>query len=116
MKTSELPPSVELLPPLQNGVTRQRDSGNPAFWQFVRFSMVGILNTLIDVITLNILIWRLPTHNANLLLLYNPLAYTLGALNSFSLNKYWTFKQKRSTTGGEIVRFAIINVTGILCN
>jgi putative flippase GtrA len=116
VKTSELPPSVELLPPLQNEVTHQRDSGNPAFWQFVRFSMVGILNTLIDVITLNILLWRFPTHNANLLLLYNSLAYTLGALNSFSLNKYWTFKQKRSTTGGEIARFAIINVTGILCN
>jgi len=97
-------------------VTRQRDSGSAAFWQFVRFGMVGILNTLIDVLTLNILLWRFPTHNANLLLIYNSLAYTLGALNSFSLNKYWTFKQKRSTTGGEIVRFAIINVTGILCN
>jgi putative flippase GtrA len=82
----------------------------------MRFGMVGILNTLIDVLTLNILLWRFPTHNANLLLIYNSLAYTLGALNSFSLNKYWTFKQKRSTTGGEIVRFAIINVTGILCN
>ena len=116
MKMSEAPPSIELLPPLQEGETRQVHKGNAVFWQLVRFGMVGILNTLIDVLTLNILLWLFPTHNANLLLIYNSLAYTLGALNSFSLNKYWTFKHKRSATRGEVVRFAIINVIGIFCN
>jgi len=113
---SETPTAVELQPPLQKEVTRQGDRSNAVVWQFVRFGMVGILNTLIDVLALNILLWQFPTHNANLLLIYNSLAYTLGALNSFCLNKYWTFKRKRSTTGGEVVRFAIINVIGIACN
>lgn len=84
--------------------------------QFARFSVVGVLNTLIDVITLNVLIWRFPTHNANLLLFYNTLAYTLGALNSFCLNKYWTFRQKNTTTNREIGRFVILSFAGILCN
>jgi putative flippase GtrA len=84
--------------------------------QFARFSVVGILNTLIDVITLNILLWRFPTHNANMLLIYNSLAYFLGTLNSFCLNKYWTFKQRNGTTSGEIVRFVVLSVAGILCS
>lgn len=116
VKMSETPTSVELLPPLQKEAKRQGGWGNAAFGQVVRFGMVGILNTLIDILTLNFLLWLFPTHNANLLLIYNSLAYTLGAVNSFSLNKYWTFKHKRSTTGGEVVRFAIINVIGIACN
>lgn len=87
------------------------------------------MNTLVDVITLNILLWRFPTHSANLLLVYNSsnrlrgcwvglnsCAYCLGALNSFCLNKYWTFKQRNTLIGGEVVRFAIISMMGILCN
>ncbi len=116
MKMSETPTSVELLPPLQKEAKRRGSGGNAAFGQFVRFGMVGILNTLLDILTLNFLLWLFPTHNANLLLIYNSLAYTVGAVNSFSLNKYWTFKHKRSTTGGEVVRFAFINVIGIVCN
>ena len=85
-------------------------------WQFTRFSAVGLLNTLIDVITLNILLWRFPTHSANLLLVYNTCAYCLGALNSFCLNKYWTFKLRNALNGGEVARFAVMSVTGILCN
>ena len=66
MKMSETPPSVELLPPLQNEVTRQWNRRTAVFWQFVRFGIVGVLNTLIDVLVLNILLWRFPTHNADL--------------------------------------------------
>src|SRR2546423_13661410 len=84
--------------------------------QILRFSIVGILNTSIDVLTLNVLVLLFPTHNANLLLIYNSIAYTLGALNSFLLNKYWTFKRKHTVTGGEFFPLAITNWNGILCN
>ena len=85
-------------------------------WQLLRFGMVGILNTLIDVGTLNLLLWRFPTHNANQLLAYNTCAYCLGALNSLCLNKYWTFKQRHTLTAGEVARFAVVGIAGILCN
>ncbi len=87
-----------------------------SFWQIVRFSIVGILNTSIDILIFNILLLRFPTHSANLLLLYNSIAYTFGALNSFALNKYWTFKHKQVITGSELLRFAFVNIVGILCN
>ncbi len=48
-----------------------------------------------------------------MLLAYNSLAYSLGAVNSFLLNKYWTFRRRQRTTGGEVVRFVITTLLGI---
>ncbi len=84
--------------------------------QFARFSIVGILNTLIDITTLNILLWRFPIHNTNQLLVYNSIAFIFGAINSFCLNKYWTFRKRNGITSGEIARFVVLTIAGILCN
>ena len=87
-----------------------------SFWQVVRFGIVGAGNTAIDVLVLNLLLWRFPTHNVHLLLLYNSLAYISGAFNSYLFNKYWTFRHRRSPTGGELLRFALVNGVGFLSN
>jgi len=84
--------------------------------QFVRFGMVGGLNTLIDLVLFNVLLWLWPTHSTTLLLLYNSLAYALGGINSFVLNKYWTFHQRHAVSRDEILRFALITLVGIACN
>jgi putative flippase GtrA len=76
-------------------------------WQFLRYCLVGGANTAIDLATLNVLLWRFPTHNVLVLVIYNSIAYSSGALNSFFLNKYWTFRHKRRTTRREVVRFII---------
>ncbi|HBE27248.1 MAG TPA: hypothetical protein DDW33_16360 [Ktedonobacter sp.] len=113
----EVRPSVELPPEVH--VVASRPEEHPwriSLWQIVRFSIVGAINTSIDILTLNILLWRFPTHNANLLLLYNSIAYIFGALNSFALNKYWTFKHKQAISRSELLRFAFVNIIGILCN
>jgi putative flippase GtrA len=113
---NEVQTVVEVRPSVQRVTPRPVQSWSASLWQIIRFSIVGTLNTIIDLLALNILLWRFPTHNANLLLFYNSIAYTLGALNSFGLNKYWTFRRRQTITGGEVVRFAIVNVVGILCN
>ena len=75
--------------------------------QFLRYCLVGGANTILDLLIFNILLWRFPTNIVQVLALYNSLAYTGGALSSFFLNKYWTFRRKRRTTLREVVRFAI---------
>jgi len=72
--------------------------------QVLRFGLVGGLNTMIDVLILNGLLWLFPTTSSLMLLAYNTLAYSLGAVNSFLLNKYWTFRYKKRTTRREVVR------------
>jgi len=112
----EIQTPVEAQASIAGIVPRPAYSWSASFWQMVRFGIVGALNTFIDVLTLNILLWRFPTHDANLLLLYNSVAYTMGAINSFSLNKYWTFQRRQTISSGELVRFAIVNVAGIIIN
>ena len=76
-------------------------------WQFLRFCLVGGVNTLIDLLMLNLLLWRFPTHNVQVLVVYNSVAYTSGAVSSFFLNKYWTFRRRQRPTRREVVRFAL---------
>jgi Predicted membrane protein len=84
--------------------------------QFFRFGLVGGLNTVIDLAAFNVFLWFWPTHSTMLLLAFNSFAYALGGVNSFVLNKYWTFKQQRTISPGEVVRFLLTTCVGIVCN
>ncbi len=84
--------------------------------QFLRFGLVGSLNTLVDLLILNALLWLFPSQNAFQLLLSNSIAYGFGAINSFLLNKYWTFGHRQKTTLTELGRFAVTTCLGILTN
>ena len=84
------------------------------FTQFLRYCLVGGLNTIADIGMLNILLWRFPTHNVQVLVLYNALAYSCGAISSFFLNTYWTFRRTQKATTRELVRFAISMVLEVL--
>jgi len=88
----------------------------PPLAQPVRFAVVGVLNSTIDAGTLNLLVWRWPTHSPNQLLAYNSVAFCVGALNSFCLNKYWTFGQKRRVSADELTRFVLLTILGIFSN
>ncbi len=81
--------------------------------QVLRFGLVGGLNTLVDLLILNGLLWLFPTTSTLTLLIYSSLAFSLGAVNSFLLNKYWTFGSRQKTTRGEVVRFAMTTLCGI---
>jgi lysylphosphatidylglycerol synthetase-like protein (DUF2156 family)/putative flippase GtrA len=84
------------------------------FWQFLRYCLVGGANTLLDVLAFNILLWRFPTDNAQVLVGYNSIAYMCGALSSFFFNKYWTFRRVERTNRREVIRFVISLVLEIL--
>ncbi len=83
------------------------------FKQMLRFALAGGLNTLVDLLILNGLLWLFPTNSSSTLLAFNSLAYSIGAINSFLLNKYWTFGQKQRTTRAELARFTLVTMCGI---
>src|SRR5215469_12257739 len=89
---------------------------NDLFGQFVRFGLVGCLNTLLDLLALNMLLWLWPTRSAGLLLTDNSIAYSFGAVNSFLFNKYWTFRCPARARWREVRRFALTTMAGIACN
>jgi len=92
----------------------QHDPGQKRwFGQVLRFGLVGGLNTLVDLLILNILLLLFPTNSTPIILAYSALAYSLGAVNSFLLNKYWTFGFRQRTTWREVVRFIVTTLCGI---
>jgi putative flippase GtrA len=58
--------------------------------RFIRFGVVGVLNTLVDYGVF----WALTHHGGVWLMGANTLSFSCAALNSYLLNKYWTFGHK----------------------
>lgn len=78
--------------------------------QFLKFGAVGFFNTLITVVTFNILVILGLNY-----VLSNILGYTFGIINSFYWNKKWVFK----SNSGEIniiFKFVIVNLVTLGLN
>ncbi len=116
-------PTIELPTPLpgeandthRQTISRRKARGRTS-WQFVRFGLVGCVNTTIDLLVLNCLLWLWPTQNIGRLLLFNTIAYAFGAFNSFALNRYWTFQRTGRPNTREVARFVLTTLAAIACN
>ena len=97
-------------------VASKRETRNRTIWQFVRFGLVGCVNTTIDLLVLNGLLWLWPAQGTARLLLFNTLAYACGALNSFVFNRYWTFQRPGRPNAREGARFLLVTLAAIACN
>lgn len=60
--------------------------------RFSKFSVVGFTNALVDIGTLNLLLWLAPTREAWILAAYNAVALILANINSYFGNTFWTFR------------------------
>ncbi|GCD09972.1 cell wall teichoic acid glycosylation protein GtcA [Clostridium tagluense] len=77
-----------------------------------RFSLVGVANTLIDFLIFTLF-------NGFIGLNYiasQILGYSFGVVNSFVLNKKWTFSKSNSNkkTGNELFQFIVVNLFSLL--
>ena len=121
IETSELHyrETIEVLNPVQSyhneqDADSQHDPGRKRWiGQVLRFGLVGGLNTIVDLLILNMLLLLFPTSSTRMILIYSAIAYSLGAVNSFLLNKYWTFGYCQRTTWREVVRFIVTTLCGI---
>ena len=90
--------------------------GHKSWVQLIRFSAVGGLNTVLDLLVLNALLLLRPTSSSWLIALYTAIAYCVGAINSFQLNKNWTFTHRQPTTWRELRRFSLATLLGLSWN
>jgi putative flippase GtrA len=119
MPTLELPTPTPMLREISNTnihVASKRKMRNRTIWQLLRFGMVGCLNTTIDLLVLNGLLWLWPGQAMTRLLLFNTIAYAYGALNSFVFNRYWTFQRTGRPKAREGARFLLVTLAAIVCN
>ena len=79
--------------------------------QFIKFNLVGLLNTGIDMAAFFAL-----TGVGVGYVLAQTLSYACGMLNSYIWNRNWTFRQKGEKTDGrkQILRFVVLNGATLL--
>jgi putative flippase GtrA len=73
--------------------------------QFIKFNLVGLVNTGIDFALFSFLLW-LGVHY----LAAQCISYTAGMLNSYFCNKYWTFGRSTPYSGRVFVRVVLLNI------
>jgi Predicted membrane protein len=85
---------------------------NGRFKQLSRFSMIGVINTLIDF-TLFTIVHSLFGVSY---VLSQGLGYSLGVANSFLLNKKWTFKDRKVNKKSfhEFLQFVVVNLISLI--
>lgn len=83
---------------------------------FLKFCLVGTLNTLIDVGLLQLLlvVSGIDPHTSPLLFVFVMIAFFAAVLNGFILNKLWTFRLRtRKNTTRQFIKFLITNLVGL---
>ncbi len=79
---------------------------------FVKFSMVGVVNTAIDMGVFIVLqhFLRVPY------LIANVFAFMAAAINSYALNRRWTFRSQAPDWHREMLQYLIVIGIGFLMN
>lgn len=84
--------------------------------QFIRFGLVGFANTLIDFGILNLLLFLTDYPAGPGLLLCNGAAFLVASINSYLMNKNWTFFDRRSGTFPRFCLFMVFTIAGLAIN
>jgi putative flippase GtrA len=74
--------------------------------QFSKFIVVGGINTAIDIAALNVQMVLTGISSGPWLILFNTVSFALAVTNSYFLNKYWTFEDKRHDAKEDTVKFS----------
>ena len=89
----------------------------PSIFQFAKFAEVGALNSSIDFGILNSLILITGVVSGAEFLAFKSASVTLGVINSYIWNKYWTFEAPRSRgVQREFGAFLLVNLVGVGLN
>jgi putative flippase GtrA len=85
----------------------------------VRYIMVGIINTSIDFLVLNLLLYIFVFSGHFSITAYpffKAISFSTAAFNSFFMNKYWVFQSWSRPTKEEAFMFFSASVIGLLIN
>ncbi len=84
--------------------------------QFFRFAIVGGINTLIDFGILNLLMAVTNIYAGFYYALFKAISFFCAVLNSYVLNKRWTFQKKDKFQFQEFLKFILISLIGLTIN
>lgn len=85
--------------------------------QFIKFALIGALNTGVDFGILNLLSYLTGIYAGARLAPLNAVSFGVAVINSYVLNKYWTFQAgSGGVSGAEFGKFLFVSLVGLGIN
>ncbi|KAF5039910.1 GtrA-like protein [anaerobic digester metagenome] len=78
-------------------------------WRFIKFGLTGVMNTLVDYIVFLVL-----SYLGTNVYLSQVISYSCGMLNSYIVNRSWTFGSKKGFFSAQMIRFIVVNLSLLL--
>jgi putative flippase GtrA len=91
----------------------------PSLFEFSKFSVVGVLNSGVDFGVLNSLILLTGLASGGAFLAFKSISVTLGVINSYLWNKFWTFQTdvtEAAAARRELFAFILVTVAAVAVN
>ena len=79
--------------------------------RFIKFGLVGVLNTII-----NWILFILLNNMGVYYIISNIIAYSISTLNSYLWNSKWVFKYNGNNVNQTTFKFIILNIIGLVLN
>lgn len=77
--------------------------------RLIKFNIVGVMNTTIDFVAF----YLLTTYASFSVVLAQIIAYSLGVINSYFMNRFWTFNVKGSHDKKQFMLFILVNLLAL---
>ena len=84
-------------------------------YRLIRFSIVGVFNTLLDLGILNLLIYLFDVVDPFIFSICKGVSFFLAIINSYFMNKYFTFNKKEKSPK-EFYLFITISIISLFIN
>lgn len=89
----------------------------PSLFEFSKFAVVGVLNSGVDFGILNFLMLMTGLSSGGAFLAFKSVSVTLGVINSYLWNKYWTFNTSSAADARrEFVAFMVVTLIAVAVN
>ena len=102
---------------MQNSAIETNLASNKTMGQVGRFVIVGLINTAIDFIVLNLLskLTHIGIHDSKIIYL-NIISFSCATTNSYFMNKYWSFGDHSQNRSQQFTIFLMVSIAGALIN
>lgn len=89
----------------------------PVIEQFIKFALIGAMNTLVDLSILNLLMYVSGQAEGIYYSVFKAFSFTCAVIFSYNLNKRWTFKDLADEDRAKkFTQFLAISIIGAIIN
>jgi len=84
-------------------------------FEFIRFGFVGFLNTLIDYVLMNILMFMFHVNQGSGFVFIKIFSISIAVIFSYYMNLFFTFKLKKGDVN-QLIKFVLLSAITIIVN